>query len=168
MAKIEGFRVRNFKVLKDVTLGRLWNRQQTQPLTPMTVVIGKNGVGKSAYLMLSDSSLMPSSPVSRKPAMHEGAEASRKYGRKGKKDPLSLRCTTGKTGMLDLLHTRLPLRQTYLDAPTSCENASDRDERVREAGQPFSFLFLNNGKGVAWKGEQEGRQIDEEEIDRAI
>ena len=24
MAKIEGFRVRNFKVLKDVTLGRLW------------------------------------------------------------------------------------------------------------------------------------------------
>ena len=47
MAKIEGFRVKNFKVLKDVTLGRLWNRQQTQPLTPMTVVIGKNGVGKS-------------------------------------------------------------------------------------------------------------------------
>ena len=47
MAKIEGFRVRNFKVLKDVTLGRLWNQQQKQPLTPMTAVIGKNGVGKS-------------------------------------------------------------------------------------------------------------------------
>ena len=47
MAKIEGFRVKNFKVLKDVTLGRLWNQQQKQPLTPMTAVIGKNGVGKS-------------------------------------------------------------------------------------------------------------------------
>ena len=48
MARIEGFRVKNFKVLKDVTLGRLGNQQQKRPLTPMTAVIGKNGVGKSA------------------------------------------------------------------------------------------------------------------------
>ena len=48
MAKIEGFRVRNFKVLKDVTLGRLWNLQKKKPLAAMTAVIGKNGVGKSA------------------------------------------------------------------------------------------------------------------------
>ena len=47
MAKIEGFRIKNFGVLKDVTLGRLWNQQQAKPLTPMTAVIGKNGVGKS-------------------------------------------------------------------------------------------------------------------------
>ena len=47
MAKIEGIRVKNFRSLKDVTLGKLWNQQQTEPLTPMTVVIGKNGVGKS-------------------------------------------------------------------------------------------------------------------------
>ena len=26
MAKIEGLRIKNFKVLKDVTLGRLWNQ----------------------------------------------------------------------------------------------------------------------------------------------
>ena len=48
MAKIEGFRIKNYRVLKDVTLGKLWNMQQAQPLTPMTVVIGKNGVGKSS------------------------------------------------------------------------------------------------------------------------
>ena len=47
MARIEGFRVRNFKALKNVTLGRLGNEYQKQPLTPMTAVIGKNGVGKS-------------------------------------------------------------------------------------------------------------------------
>ena len=40
-------------------------------------------------------------------------------------------------------------------------------ERLRQRrkgqkhGWPFSFLVLNNGKGVAWKGEQEGRKIDE-------
>ena len=48
MAKIEGFRVRNFKVLKDVTIGRLWSQQKNRPLSAMTAVIGKNGVGKSA------------------------------------------------------------------------------------------------------------------------
>jgi predicted ATPase len=41
-------------------------------------------------------------------------------------------------------------------------------ERLRQRrkgqkhGRPFSFLVLNDGKGVAWKGDTEGRQIDEE------
>ena len=48
MARIEGFRVKNFKVLKEVTLGRLWHQRDRAPLTPMSAVIGKNGVGKSA------------------------------------------------------------------------------------------------------------------------
>ena len=48
MATLEGFRVRNFGVLKDVTLGRLWNGRREEALTPITAVIGKNGVGKSA------------------------------------------------------------------------------------------------------------------------
>ena len=47
MAKIEGIRVQNFRGLKDVTLGRLDNNPESEPLTAMTVVIGKNGVGKS-------------------------------------------------------------------------------------------------------------------------
>ena len=46
MARIEGIRIKNFHALRDVTLGKLWNLQNTEPLTPMTAVIGKNGVGK--------------------------------------------------------------------------------------------------------------------------
>ena len=48
MAKIEGIRIRNYRVLRDITLGRLWNMPDTAALTPMTAVIGKNGVGKSS------------------------------------------------------------------------------------------------------------------------
>ena len=48
MAKIEGIRIANYRVLKDLTLGKLWNTQRAKPLTPMSVVIGKNGVGKSS------------------------------------------------------------------------------------------------------------------------
>ncbi|WP_242404161.1 AAA family ATPase [Castellaniella defragrans] len=47
MAIIEGFRVRNFRALRDVTLGKS-SGQGGEPLTPFTVVIGKNGVGKSS------------------------------------------------------------------------------------------------------------------------
>jgi len=40
-------------------------------------------------------------------------------------------------------------------------------ERLRQRrkgqkhGWPFSFLLLNEGKGVVWKGEESGKQIDE-------
>ena len=47
MALIEGFRVQNYRALRDVTLGKLSSQQVGAPLTPFTVVIGKNGVGKS-------------------------------------------------------------------------------------------------------------------------
>ena len=47
MAMIEGFRIQNYRVLRDVTFGKLWNTQHIRPLTPLTAVIGKNGVGKS-------------------------------------------------------------------------------------------------------------------------
>ena len=49
MAKIEGIRIQNFRALRDVTLGQLWDSPRSiQPLTPLTTVIGKNGVGKSS------------------------------------------------------------------------------------------------------------------------
>lgn len=47
MALIEGFRVQNYRALRDVTLGRLSTQQHGEPLTPFAVVIGKNGSGKS-------------------------------------------------------------------------------------------------------------------------
>ena len=50
MAMIEGFRVKNFKALKDVTLGKVLTMQQATPLTPMTAVIGKNGVERVSFL----------------------------------------------------------------------------------------------------------------------
>lgn len=58
MPIIEGFRIQNYKVLQDITIGKLWNQRESKPLTPLTVVIGKNGVGKStlfdAFGFLSD------------------------------------------------------------------------------------------------------------------
>ena len=47
MAIIEGFRVQNYRALRDVTIGKLSGQPSRDPLTPFTVVIGKNGSGKS-------------------------------------------------------------------------------------------------------------------------
>ncbi len=58
MAKIEGVRIKNFRVLKDVSIGKLGSEHDGSPLPPITVMIGKNGVGKTslfdAFGFLSD------------------------------------------------------------------------------------------------------------------
>lgn len=161
MPRIEGFRVKNFKVLKDVTLGRLWNQRRNQPLTPMTAVIGRNGVGKSvlfdAFGFLADAL---------KSGVEEACDA---RGRGGFEKML----TQGESGPIEF---EVYYREHRNARPITYEIAIEADhfgrpyvlgERLRQRrkgqrhGRPFSFLVLNNGSGVAWKGEQEGRQIDE-------
>jgi len=162
MAKIEGFRVKNFKVLKDVTLGRLWNQQQKQSLTPMTAVIGKNEVGKSALFdafgFLAD-------------ALKSGVEEACDARGRGGFEKIQ---TQGETGPIEF---EVYYRERRRDRPITyqIDIAVDESgcpyvqrERLRQrrkgqkSGQPFSILLLNGGKGVAWKWEEEGIQIDEE------
>ena len=164
MAKIQGFRVRNFKVLKDVTLGRLWNQQKSQPLTDMTAVIGKNGVGKSALFdafgFLADAL---------KFGVEEACDA---RGRGGFERIRS----QGETGPIEF---DVYYKQHRNVRPITYEIAIDVDrfgrpcvvrERLRQRrrnqkyGRPFSFLMLNAGRGLAWKGEQEGYEIDESKV----
>lgn len=164
MARIEGFRVKNFRALKDVTLGRLWNnRGQEEPLTPMTAVIGKNGVGKStlfdAFGFLAD-------------ALKSGVEEACDARGRGGFERIR---TQGQSGPIEF---EVYYKEDGNARPITYEVAIDIDntsrpyvqkERLRQRrkgqkhGWPFSFLVLNNGKGVVWKGDQEGRQIDEAE-----
>jgi predicted ATPase len=46
VAKIEGIKIKNFRSLRDISLGV--SDVSQVPLTPLTVVLGKNGVGKSS------------------------------------------------------------------------------------------------------------------------
>lgn len=163
MARIEGIQIKNFRALRNVTLGKLWNQQGEDPLTPMTAVIGKNGVGKSslfdAFGFLAD-------------CLRGGVEeACDSRGRGGFERIRS----KGQTGPIEF---DVYYKEEAGARPITYEMAVNTDsagrpyvqkERLRQRrkgqsrGWPFSFLVLNGGKGVAWKGDQNGRPIDEEE-----
>ena len=163
MAKIQGLRVRNFKALKDVTLGRLWNQWRYPPLTDLTAVIGKNGVGKSALFdafgFLFDAL---------KSGVEEACDA---RGRGG----FGRIRSQGESGPVEF---EVYYREHGNARPITYEVAIDADEsgrpyvlreRLRQRrkgadyGHPFSFLMLEAGRGGAWKGEDAGYDIDESE-----
>jgi predicted ATPase len=156
MAIIEGFRIKNYRSLRNIEIGKLWNTQK-DPLTPLTVVIGKNGVGKSslfdAFGFLSD-------------CLRYGVEdACDMGGRGGIKKIRSF-------GVSDSIEISVYYRQDGNSRPITYELAIDSDkdgrpyvksERLRQRrkgqdnkGRPFSFLILENGEGYVWKGEASG------------
>lgn len=162
MAKIQGFRVRNYKALKDVSFGKLWNNSE-EPLTTLTAVIGKNGAGKSsifdAFGFIAD-------------CLKNGVEEAC-----DKRGGFSKIFSKGQS-FDESLNFEIYYREDSDSRPMTYEFSLKMDgsnrpfvykERLRQRrkgqsrGRPFSFLVLNSGVGVVWKGETLGRQIDEDE-----
>ena len=157
MARIEGFRIRNFRTFRDVTLGRLWNDKGSGGLTPMTAVIGKNGSGKStlfdAFGFLADCL---------KIGIEEACDRRNGFERivsQGVDEPI----------MFEIYY-----REEYNSRPITYEvsfaldkNARPfvKSERLRQRrkgqsrGRPFSFLILEEGRGIVWKGD--GKDIQD-------
>ncbi|MCL2852412.1 MAG: AAA family ATPase [Defluviitaleaceae bacterium] len=156
MAKIEGFRIRNFKSLRDVAMGRFWNERKTPALTPMTAVIGKNGSGKStifdAFGFLADCLKL---------GVEEACDANGRGGfrqiiSQGIDDPIAFEIYYKEE------HNARPMTYEVAFALDDRERPYVKSERLRQRragqdkGQPFSFLILENGRGLAWKGDSEG------------
>jgi predicted ATPase len=170
MPKIEGFRVKNYRVIRDITLGKLWNTQNAKSLTPMTAVIGKNGVGKSTLFdtfgFLAD-------------CLKFGLEEACDSRSRGGFERIH---SQGQDGSIEF---EIYYKEDGNARPITYELAIDIDssgrpyvkrERLRQRrkgqdrGQPFSFLILNEGRGIAWKGEEGGNKVEEdrEELDLLI
>ncbi|MFZ2217384.1 MAG: AAA family ATPase [Rhodoferax sp.] len=166
MALIEGFRVQNYRALRDVTLGKLSSQQGGAALTPFTVVIGKNGVGKStlfdAFGFVSDC------------LVHDVEQA----------------CDMKQRGGYERLHSRgtdgpirfeIYYREGIGERPMTYELSIALDESGRPFiesevlkqrrkgqthGRPYPFLRLSHGKGMVWAGE-EAVEAEGGEEDRA-
>lgn len=161
MAKIEGFRIKKFRALMNITLGKLWNQQDAEPLTPMTAVIGKNGVGKStlfdAFGFLADCL---------KFGVEEACDTRGRGGfskilSQGQQGPIEFEVYYKEDGNARPITYELSIDLDNSGRPYVLKERLRQRRKGQTHGWPFSFLVLDSGKGVAWKGEQEGRQIDE-------
>jgi predicted ATPase len=162
MAKIDGIRIRNFRCLKDVTIGKLWNLQKADPLTPLTAVIGRNGVGKSTLFdvfgFLSD-------------CLKSGVEEACDLRGRGGYDRIH---SQGEPGPIEFeVYYReegkaRPITYEIAIGPDDSGRPSVQRERLRQRrsgqkhGRPFSFLVLDEGVGVVWRGEAGGKKIVED------
>ncbi len=155
MAILEGFRVRNYGVLRDVTLGRLWDHGKV-PLTPITAVIGKNGVGKSvlfdAFGFLAD-------------AFKTDVETAcndrggfKKIRSQGEKEPIAFDVYYREHRNVQPITYQVAIGDDQFGRPFVLQERLRQRRKGQKYGEPYTFLRLDNGSGVAWKGNQEGYQ----------
>lgn len=162
MAGIEGFRVCNFRALRDVTLGKLSVQQGGEALTPFTVVIGKNGVGKStlfdAFGFVAD-------------CLATDVETACDMKQRGGFERLRSK------GIEEPIRFEIYYRQAQGERPITYELAIDLDQsgrpfvlsealkqrrRGQKYGRPYPFLRLEHGKGVVWAGDEAVDGMEEE------
>lgn len=147
--------------MQDVTIGKLWNLQQANPLTPLTAVIGKNGVGKStlfdAFGFLADC-LKSGVEEACDLRGRGGFERIRSQGELG---PIEIEVYYKEEGNARPITYEVSIALDGMSRPYVQKERLRQRRSGQNRGWPFSFLLLNDGKGVVWKGEREGRQIDE-------
>ena len=169
MAMIEGFRIQNFRSLRNIAMGRIGTDpklKKAEVLTPVTAVIGKNGSGKSSIFsalgFLSDcmeSDIETASNAHKRGGIERlvsfGGSDPIKYTiyyREAKNErPITYEVNIGphpKTGLPIVFSERL--RQRSKSQPT---------------GAPRSFLYLEKGKGRVWVGDDSVEGDDSQKRD---
>jgi predicted ATPase len=164
MARIEGIRIQNYRALQNVTLGRVSDKKESDPLPDLLAVIGPNGSGKStlmdAFGFIGD-------------CLHLGVEESCDLPHRGGFNRLR---TQGQTGPIQF---EIRYRESASARPIIYLLDIDVDsggrpyvayERLRQrrkgqkSGQSYSFLEVTNGKGIVWAGESTEKEEGTEKL----
>lgn len=166
MALIEGIRVQNYRALRDVTLGRLSNQQKEEPLTPFTVVIGKNGVGKStlfdAFGFVADC-LSHDVETACDMKQRGGFERLRSLG---SKDPIRFEIYYREAPNERPITYELAIALDDSGRPFVESEILRQRRKNQRYGRPYPFLRLYHGKGMVWAGEEAVEAEGESEEDR--
>lgn len=154
MALIEGFRVNNYRALRDVTLGRLSTQQQGEPLTPFTVVIGKNGAGKStlfdAFGFVADC-LSTDVETACDAKQRGGFERMRSLGTD---EPIRFEIYYREAKGERPITYELAINLDNSGRPFVESEVLKQRRKGQKHGRPYPFLRLHHGKGKVWAGEE--------------
>lgn len=157
MARIEGITIENFRGLKDITLGF----PASEPLTPMTVVIGKNGVGKSTLFdvfgFLADTL---------KFGIEEACDLRGRGGfdkilSQGQKGGIRLRITYRENNDSPIIVYHVVFDADEFGRPfVSAEFLDQLNPSKEHSGlQHSTFLKLFSGQGLIWK--EDGHKFED-------
>lgn len=153
MAILEGIQIKNFRALKNVTLGRVLSSKKQAELPRLVAIIGANGTGKSSILdalsFLGD-------------CLNEGVEAACDKPHRAGFDKLR---TLGSDEAMEFeiryrREGEAPINYTlHIDCDSTGHVYVAKEElkhkpieRAGAHGHPLTFLSLKNGKGSAWVG----------------
>ena len=164
MAIIEGIRIRNYRVLRDVTFGRV-SADAERPLTPLTAVIGKNGVGKST-LFDTFGFLSDCLEIGVEDACHARGRGG--FGRlvsQGQDGPMVFEIRYRESPRTRPVTYELAIEPDSTGRPHVLRERMRQRRRGQTRGQPFTFLIMSYGLGIAWRGEHEGVSEDAADLD---
>ena len=156
MGRIAGIQIKNYGSLKNRKLGKLLGDNSGRELTNMNAIIGQSGTGKStladAFGFLAD-------------CMEKGVETACDLNNRGGYESI---ISQGVNGSIEF---EIYYRETSNEPPITYELCIGLDkyerpivekERLRQRraneryGRPMSFLYLEYGKGYAFKGDNSG------------
>jgi predicted ATPase len=165
MALIEGFRIKNYKALRDVSLGSLTWDTSPRKLEPLTVVIGRNGVGKStmfdAFGFVAD---CLATDVETACDLRERGGFDRLRSM-GTDEPIGFEIYYREDKNARPITYQIDIGRDRHGRPF-IEREVLRQRRFRQKhGQPFPFLKLQNGKGNVWDGENTASSLDGDKED---
>ena len=161
MPIIEGIRIQNYRVLKDVTLGRLWNTPHVAPLTPLTAVIGKNGVGKSslfdAFGFLADCLKLGVEEA----CDERGRGGLDRIHSQGNYNPISFMVCYRENSDARRITYLLAIDKGEYSRPYVSHEHLFQERITRNRVVHHTIMVLKDGVGVFWKGNVLGQQLDE-------
>ena len=165
MARIEGIKIENYRVLRHVTLGRMWYLPSSIALTPVTAVIGKNGVGKSslfdAFGFLADCLKLGVEEA----CDQRGRGGFDRIRSQGSNAPIEFEVCYREEPGAQLITYILLIDKDFSGRPYVFSEYLLHQRDGQSDGSPRAFLMLHNGSGVVWKGESQGQQIDESVVE---
>ena len=152
MGKIEGIKIQNYGPLKDITLGKTRTNQKARALSNLVAIIGASGNGKStladAFGFIAD-------------CLEMDVETACDSNNRGGFDKL---ITQGADGPIVF---EIYYRESSNTRPITYELSIDKDkmgrpfvkeerlrQRVEKRGWPRSFLYLHEGRGYAFEGDE--------------